>query len=137
VASFADLSPYSYLPETVPPGAAVRNVGWLGPDSVFPRGASAKEFTDALLELCTRHASARTRGWHSCELEHEEGQIPYPFMVRAGAEPVPLGGAEVRVLSEDGGWLAAPDLVYHYVVDHDYLPPREFVAGVLEGRVAP
>ena len=41
-----------------------------------------------------------------------------------------LGSAEIRV--EIGGhWLAAPDLVYHYVTDHAYLPPIEFIDAVI------
>jgi len=28
---------------------------------------------------------------------------------------------------------AAPDLIYHYVVEHHYCPPDEFIQAVLEG----
>jgi hypothetical protein len=137
MASYADLSPYSYLAETVPVGVVLRNVGWLGPGVEFSRGESTKEFTDALRELCVHHASARTRGWHACELDHDGTSLPYPLTLQTGDAAHPLGGAEVRVVSQDGDWLAAPDLVYHYVTDHDYLPPQEFVDAVMERRTAP
>jgi hypothetical protein len=41
-----------------------------------------------------------------------------------------LGSAEVRVVGA-GVTHAAPDLIYHYVVRHEYRPPEEFIRAVL------
>ncbi|WP_249375347.1 hypothetical protein [Streptomyces sp. I05A-00742] len=57
--------------------------------------------------------------------------------VVAGEQTLLLGTAELRVVSADGTWFIAPDLVLHYVTDHGYLPPDDFVEAVLSGRDAP
>jgi hypothetical protein len=41
-----------------------------------------------------------------------------------------LGNGELRVIGTDAIY-AAPTLVYHYAVNHSYLPPDEFVQAVL------
>jgi len=48
-----------------------------------------------------------------------------------------LGSAEIRVISGQGQLYAAPNLIYHYVVSHNYSPPPEFVLAVLEGPCPP
>ena len=47
--------------------------------------------------------------------------------MRRGDEELRLGSAEIRVFGREEGTYAAPDLIYHYVVDHHYLPPEEFI----------
>jgi hypothetical protein len=46
---------------------------------------------------------------------------------------IPCGSAELHVAAADGRVYAAPSLVLHYVRDHGYGPPAEFVAAVLCG----
>lgn len=134
---YTDLSPYTYLPESVPAGVPARTVGWLDDDLDFPRGDVPEGFLDAFLSLARDHASARTRGWHACTLPHPEGALPYPYYVSPGTpEAFALGSAEVRVTSATGDLLIAPNLLYHYVRDHHYLPPAAFVEAVLAGRYA-
>jgi hypothetical protein len=45
-----------------------------------------------------------------------------------------LGDAEIRVVGKDGTWLIAPTLVLHYVTEHAYRPPAEFIDAVSRGR---
>ncbi|MFF0728672.1 hypothetical protein [Streptomyces sp. NPDC004134] len=134
--AFDDLSPYSYLPESIPPGVSALNVGWLDAGQVFPVGEVPAGFLEKLGDLCAHHAQAQMRGWHSCNLEHAGGAPPYPVTVDVGGRTVALGGAEIRVVDREGAWLAAPNLVYHYVEEHGYLPPGAFIEGVMSGRVA-
>jgi len=51
-------------------------------------------------------------------------------MVDLGQEKHLLGASEIRVKGHEAEY-AAPDLVLHYVVTHEYLPPDDFIAGVL------
>jgi len=45
-----------------------------------------------------------------------------------------LGFAEIRVLSEDGKTsYAAPNIIYHYILEHEYKPPTKFIEAVLKG----
>ena len=38
---------------------------------------------------------------------------------------------QIRVLSKKGNWYAAPTLVYHYVAQHGYRTPAEFIEAVI------
>ncbi|MBL1079203.1 hypothetical protein JK358_32840 [Nocardia sp. 2] len=127
---FADLSPYVYLSDTVAPGEKVLNVGWLENGQPFDTGTTSTGFVEKLGELCRTNPVARTRGVHACDLCAED-EKQYPVTPLIDGVPVPLGGAEVRVPAISGEILAAPDLVYHYVVKHGYLPPTPFIEAVL------
>ncbi|GAA0560349.1 hypothetical protein GCM10010172_49380 [Paractinoplanes ferrugineus] len=108
---FADLSPYTYLGS----GRAMRNVGWLGPDSGFPAGP----VDDVVLEQLARWArepANLTRGRHGCEF------CPGPVAA--------LGNGEIHVTGADGTTYAAPTLLVHYIEVHGYRPPDEFLAAV-------
>jgi hypothetical protein len=52
--------------------------------------------------------------------------------VEVGAGATYLGTAEIRVASDDGICFAAPTLIYHYVAEHGYRPPEQFVEAVLK-----
>lgn len=130
-----DLAPYTYLPQTVPPGVTARAVGWLSAWRPWRRGPVPEVFTEALGELVRDEPRARTRGAHRCGRCRASGPTGLP--VEIGGRRVLLGSAEVRVIAASGEWLIAPDLVYHYVTAHRYQPPEEFVEAVTARRVAP
>ena|ERR1700677_1330285 len=131
-----DLSKYSYGP-TVPAGQVALSVGWLEHGHDFPTGEVPQEFVDELAKLCAQYGYARTRGWHECDLPHGNDELEYPCRIPVNGERVPLGSAEVRVATDSGTVLAAPNLIWHYVTYHRYLPPEEFIRAVLEHRPAP
>ena len=122
---YPDLSPYEYLPGESP--VAMVNVGWLGPRSPFETGDMDPGFRHALLELIADRPAHRTRGFHGCELCPRTEPVRIPF-----GEPgsVLLGSAEVHVAGADGVVHAAPNLVHHYVTEHGYRPPQQFVDAV-------
>jgi len=41
-----------------------------------------------------------------------------------------LGGAEIWIPDSSQGYFAAPDLIIHYIEEHQYLPPREFLSAL-------
>lgn len=43
-----------------------------------------------------------------------------------------LGNGEVEVKGAAGSGYRAPTLLYHYVTEHGYLPPQEFIDAVLQ-----
>ena len=111
---FDDLTPYTYLhPEDEQPGTV--NIGWLDRWHSFPTGETSEAFRGKLQQLCLRRVK-QTRGFYSCDF--------------CKGRDKPHGSAEIRVRGE-GRVYAAPELVYHYVVIHNYLPPEEFIAAVL------
>jgi hypothetical protein len=114
VAFFEDLTPYTYLhPEEELPGTV--NIGWLDKDHPYPKGETSGEFQMKLDQLCQQRVK-QTRGIHPC------------CFCRGRERPV--SSSELRVLG-NGKVYAAPSLVHHYVVAHDYQPPSEFIAAVL------
>jgi hypothetical protein len=135
---FPDLARYDYLPETVPDGVELRTVGWLEPDHDFP--TSERELDPAflanLITLAADHSVALTRSVHACRFRHLF-ETDFQYGAVYGTRVLYLGSAEIRVVTADGRRLTAPTLVVHYVRDHGYQPPAEFVEAVTAMRVAP
>lgn len=44
------------------------------------------------------------------------------------------GNGEIRVKSENGTIYSAPALLLHYIAEHQYKPPEEFISAVLYQR---
>jgi hypothetical protein len=45
-----------------------------------------------------------------------------------------VGGAEIRVEGATGTRYASPDMIIHYVEEHGYRPPDDFIQGVFSQR---
>jgi hypothetical protein len=117
VAFFHDLTPYTYFhPEEEAPGTI--NIGWLDRVHAFPTGETNEAFRINLEILCQWRVK-QTRGFHRCSF--------------CKGRERPASSSEMRVAG-NGKTYAAPSLVYHYVVEHGYLPPDEFIAAVLAWR---
>ena len=108
---FADLTTHSYTNRQAEPG--VLNVGWLGEGEAFPSGDTPANFRERLAELCA-HPILLHRGTHVCE-----------FCRNAS------GNGQVRVRDAQGVWYSAPTMIHHYVTEHRYLPPADFIEAVL------
>ena len=113
MAFFKDMTPYTYHhPEEEQ--ANTLNVGWLESGCPFPIGATSESFHQALAMIC-RNRMNRMRGFQSCGFCKSESH---------------RSSAEIRVAIRDRVF-AAPELIHHYVVAHNYLPPDEFIEAVL------
>jgi hypothetical protein len=102
----------------------VRAVGWLSSEHRFATGQLAPAFVTKLREMCRLWGSGlEALGWpvaggfHTCEVCGN---------VRATGN---LGVPGSGVL------FVAPEMVAHYVADHSYAPPPEFVEAVLRSPV--
>jgi hypothetical protein len=127
MAYYPDLSPYQYGNSTIRPD--VMNVGWLDSVHNYPRGSVPLAFIDRLWILCRRRIMTM-RGFHVCEFcDMAHDKVP---TVQRGEEVLSLGFAEIRVFSPSDRVYAAPNLIYHYVVEHHYQPPEEFIQAVLK-----
>lgn len=135
---FPDLAPYDYLPETVPDGVELLTVGWLEPDHDFTASEAEPDpvFLANLVTLAADHQVAATRSVHGCRFRHLF-ETDFQYGAVYGTRLLYLGSAEIRVVTADGRLLTAPTLVVHYVRDHGYQPPAEFVEAVTALRVAP
>ena len=115
---FPDLTPYAYDRFRTDDGT-VLNIGWLDDTHGFPRGDVPTDFLEALRVLCLRPVYLH-RGSHECELCGN-----YDWTLRRSD-----GNGQIRVLSRKGIWYAAPTMVHHYVVTHQYRPPDVFIDAV-------
>src|SRR5256885_11905900 len=70
----ADGAPYPSSYAEVPSGVQAIAVGWLDASHPFTVGRPDEEFVLRLFEGCRSHATARTRGWHRCELCLAQGE---------------------------------------------------------------
>jgi hypothetical protein len=133
-----DLEPYCYGVSA--PLKDVVSIGWLSSTSSYPRGRPTIEVVDALGQLLSSHRVLKTRGYHECEFclwRRPWRQSPLTYETRSGKK-ITLGSAEIWVPSSNSAVIyAAPDLIYHYVKEHRYLPPSEFVNAVLTARDNP
>lgn len=123
---YADLTPYTYLPDSsAPPRGTdhVLNVGWLDEAEPYPKGPVPTGLAETLHRMTRTHRTRQTRGHHYC---------PWcaPLLRQAHRFTCPKGSAEIRVPGL-GVTYAAPELIAHYVEAHAYLPPPGFVAAVL------
>jgi hypothetical protein len=101
-------------------GDHVRAIGWLHPDHAYTKGEVPAEFLTRLKEFAARSGHSATAlyfgasgGFHTCE-----------FCGRAhgiGNFGVPSGDL----------LFVAPEMVVHYIEQHGYRPPAEFVAAVI------
>lgn len=103
----------------------MRAIGWLGAGHAFPVGAVSPEFLAAL------HSHIRSAwqpvvcaGPHFCELCHEP---PADKRSRVGR----VGGSGNVWIPAGNAVYVAPELIIHYIEEHHYRPPDEFVTAVL------
>lgn len=128
---YPDLSLYQYSNlATHSQDTVVLNIGWLDAKCTYPKGQVSAEFLDRLFLIWDEAQINPMWGYHQCEL----CEIPeYPVRIKHGGSNIPLGATELRVVSPTGIVYASPDLVLHYISEHKYLPPSEFIEAVMNG----
>jgi hypothetical protein len=95
-------------------------IGWLDRNHPFERGKTTPEFLVKLKQFAARYGdSATALGWgamggcHTCEFSEKA--------LGFGSFGVPAGDL----------LYCAPDMIAHYVEQHDYSPPPEFIAALM------
>lgn len=121
---YPDLSDYCYVKDFAV--GHPKAVGWLGKQRGFAKGTVSEQALRRI-EALTMEPVAPTRGGHFCEFCSQ----PAPLFYKIKGEHILLGTAEIRVFGADGQIYAAPDMLVHYIADHGYLPPREFLDAVM------
>ena len=129
---FPDLSDYTYSHVRA---SDTKNVGWLDSQYEFAKGSVSDAVKETLWRFCTVSVE-QTRGIHPCSLCADVELARYPVADRNG-ERLLLGSAEIRVFGADTLVYAAPTLIYHYVVEHSYLPPVPFIEALQAGPAPP
>lgn len=127
MAYYEDLTPYQY--SAVSPEATVLNVGWLDAIHCYTKGNVPEKALDSLFSRC-RNPVNRMRGLHSCGFCQKRR---HGCTVQWRGANLLLGSAEIRITSASGVSYASPDMIFHYVKDHNYAPPQEFLEALMQG----
>jgi hypothetical protein len=106
---YADLTPFTYMGGNRGYDNPV-NIGWLEKGEPFEKGDVPDGF---LRKLSHAKEDMHTRGWHNC-----------PF---CGS----MLGTACLIVPGEGKTYIAPNRVDHYIVEHGYKPPQEFIDAVM------
>lgn len=108
----------------------VINIGWLGEKGSFPQGDASDEFLVNLWEYYKCPVFSTRNIYQNEKLD---GYWRFFTAIFNGRE-IGLGNSEVRVLDKERGVIyASPNLLIHYIVNHHYCPPEEYIKAVIEG----
>ncbi|MBC2369339.1 ankyrin repeat domain-containing protein [Listeria booriae] len=98
-----------------------KNIGWCKSDNHFGKSSNMdKDLIRNLWEFIKRPVN-KTRGGMRIE------------SVEYNNEKLNLGFSEIRVLDSNGGRYAAPDLLFHSIINGNYQPPQCFIDAVMDG----
>jgi len=123
---FPDLSEYDYYSKR--PFRGVKTVGWIDNAHPFQTGVIPHDVLEKLKtvmlgnEKINIHVNA-IRGVHPCNLCGESDF--YDSDLR-------IGSTEIWISDGENGFYAAPSMIIHYITDHQYLPPEEFLDALRE-----
>lgn len=126
---YLDLSPFQYQSRPLEIGPTL-NVGWLCPEHEFQTGKPDPRFLDALWAYCLQPI-VEHRGYHICEFcalapdasRHTSRQ----------GRTNKLGSKLICVFDSESTAYLSPDLIFHYVLEHNYAPPDDYVRAVVSG----
>lgn len=125
---YRDLSEYSYRKSKVKNN--ILNVGWLDEFHDFPKGKLSSNILFELLSLCDTPIN-QTRGFHNCPFCHKD--LDNSIHVLISGQKIYLGSAEIWIKGNKNIIYACPDLIVHYIVEHNYSPPQDFIDAVSDG----
>ena len=121
-----DLSSKTYNPE-FHEDVTAKSVGWLG-DTVPMTGSVEKWVVDALkFYTSCRYVSDDYMGLHECEIcGHDDNAQSDEDMCsdREGKDEIWIEHNEIRYV--------LPAMILHYIEQHQYLPPKEFLMALKE-----
>jgi hypothetical protein len=135
MAYFPDLSPYAYGHAAHP---GVVHIGWLDGVHSFPKGAVDSRLIEKIKSLARKPVELY-RGRHICELCVAPPDVEKTFMPNGividpncawfrWADQRSSNG-EIRVRFGNVTF-AAPVLIAHYIEEHGYLPPADFLTAI-------
>lgn len=121
---YKDLTKYEYMTKE-----DSLNIGWLQKGHLFSKGDVPEEFLEKLWKYL-RYPVQVCRGFHACDFCNiAQKGVP---IVEFKGEKREVGYYEIRVWGKDGNVYAAPSLIFHYISQHGYKPPQEFIDAVMD-----
>ena len=99
-------SPYS--------NATLIKIGWLDKDKPYTQGECPKDFLNKLKKI---KLSIHTKGWHDCPFCNKSKSYSQYY--------IPILPTKNRTGYD------VPEMIVHYIEQHNYLPPQEFIDAVM------
>lgn len=107
-----------------------KNIGWIYGTENYDKGNVTSQFIDSLW-MYVKNPFNETRENRGCFICCANSTIREKSSSNDFAA---LGSSEIRVISEDGKEkYAAPSMILHYVIEHNYCPPSDFIRAVIDG----
>jgi len=129
MAYYHDFTPYQY--GHTEPHPDVVNIGWLSSEQPYSRAPPNEDLVAALRQLTASPVNLY-RGSHLCEFCPTPPTVPSKSGIpMLGPFPGTTGNGEIRVQGKGRVTYVAPVLILHYVIEHQYSPPQEFIDAVL------
>lgn len=124
MAYYKDLTPYEYFRNF-----DALNIGWLSKEREFEKGDVPDSFIE---ELEKKQTERLCRGSHGCEFceEPKDTNINSPAWLEFRGRT--LGNGEIIIKGKDGKTYSSPVLIVHYIKEHNYKPPKEYINAVIE-----
>jgi hypothetical protein len=121
---FDDLTPYSYaIPRPLPD---VVNIGWLKEGFDFSTGVVPSNFFEKIKLLIAKCSVNKSRGFHECDICKSEDRETIIYNEKIFY----LGASEIWIRGNNNRIYASPDMIFHYLRCHSYMPPKEFIDAV-------
>ncbi len=125
---YEDLSSYEYFNGVTFPN--IINIGWIDLEHGVNIGPIPSNALEKLKDIVAERGKFRgivnvMRGIHSCPKCGASGL----YSEKNGKKTL-LGNSEIWV-PWDGKIYVAPNLIIHYIKDHNYLPPEEFIQALV------
>lgn len=122
---YTDGSKYIYTGESEIDN--VINIGWLSHQFSYNKGEVCVDVKNKILEIIYLKQCNVTRGLHRCDFCKSEN-----FVTNHNNIKILLGHAEIWIPSISGNFIyASPTLIYHYIDQHNYLPPANYIESIL------
>ena len=93
-------------------GVVAVKVGWLDEGQPYTQGVAPKEFVSKLAKI---PLGVHTKGWHDC-----------PFCGKDKSS------SQYRIKITPKKFYDVPEMIFHYMEVHNYLPPQEFIDAVMK-----
>jgi len=126
---FSDMGTVTMVAE----GPHVRAVGWLDAAHAFPTGSVDPRVLDRIRAFANAWGESTTVlewpvfcGFHECDLCETEEDASGSLGVVASGNFGVVDGETLFV---------CPEMIAHYIADHRYLPPQEFITAILRAEL--
>ncbi len=109
------------------------NIGWLGKGAPFSQGNVDEFFINKLIAIYRRERVNITRSIYPCPFcfQSYDSILDYDGILLEDQKNEILGISEIWLPNKQNTKVfVSPDLIIHYIRDHGYLPPQEYIDAV-------